>query len=547
VGSHVTVPLGGRKVKGWVTSIRSEAPERRLKTIVSVSGDLPHFDAPLLETLRWIALRHVAPVATLLARAGPPNIPRLKNGSPDAQPPAADSSGTTYVVTGGPYDDALTGICESVAGDGRNVLVVCPTVTEVERYATVLEGRVKVPVLRVGSAIAARTVTQAWTRAATTGGNVVVGTREAVLWPLGPLGGVIVIEEGRRGHTSPQTPTWTVRDVALHRAAVEGFQTWFIGPVPSVHVLAAAPELESDGKRVWPLVEVVNRFDEPPGTGPILEASIMAVRTVVKRGGSVFVLVNRRAYAPVFRCLSCKQLRRCPDCGAGVERSDECPRCGARLGGCPSCGGRKFEPVGAGVGRSIEILKRSVGDAVGPAGSDTLVTVGTERDIPAPASTDLVLIVDADGMLLAPHFRAEEEALRIMGRAAASVRRGDGNRTVVQTNQPAERVIVAIRGGRPLPLLLDILAERKVTGFPPVGEVVVVKTSTASDDIAREIATLGRRTNAVTLGPVPVQGGQRWLIQGADLHRFKLALRGVIGGWRDSGVKVRVDVDPIDL
>ncbi len=543
----MTVPLGGRKVKGWVTSVRSGDPKRTLKSILAVSGDLPHFDEALLETLRWTALFHVAPMSTLLARSGPPNIARLKTDvAPTSARPAGEAT-ATYIVTGAPYRETLSKLCRPVVAAGDNVLVVCATAEEVQLYATGLEASLDQPVLRVGSAIAARTVTTAWTIAATTGGNVIVGTREAALWPLGRLGAVIVVEEGRRGMTSPQTPTWTVRDVVLHRGEIEKFRTWFVGPVPTVHALAAIPNLVGADKRAWPLVEVVNRFDEPPGTGPLLGASVRAIRNVCKRGGSAFVFVNRRAYAPVFRCLTCKELRRCPDCGAGAEKGDLCSRCQASLGGCPSCGGRTFEPVGAGIGRTIEILRRSIGDAVGVAGSNAPVIVGTERDIPPIGSVDLVLIVDADGMLLAPHFRADEETMRILGRAAASVRRGTGNRTVVQTNQPGDRVITALRSGRPVPLLREILNERRDSGFPPSGAVIIIKTSSTSAAIESELLVLGERSGATVLGPVPVRDGQRWLIQGRDLHRFKLALRGVVGGWRDSDVKVRIDVDPIDL
>ncbi len=543
----MTVPLGGRKVKGWVTSIRSGDPKRTLKSILAVSGDLPHFDEALLETLRWTALRHVAPMSTMLARSGPPNIARLKA---DINPVAAhvtDDDTSTFIVTGEPYRESLSGLARPVVAEGANVLVVCATAEEVQLYATGLEALLDQPVFRVGSAIAARTVTKAWTVAATTGGNVIVGTREAALWPLGPLGAVIVVEEGRRGMTSPQTPTWTVRDVVLHRGKIEKFRTWFLGPVPTVHALASIQSLIGADKRAWPLVEVVNRFDEPPGTGPILAASVRAVRNVLKRDGTVFVFVNRRAYAPVFRCLTCRELRRCQDCGAGAEKGDLCPRCDASLGGCSSCGGRTFEPVGAGIGRTIEILRRSVGDAVGVAGSDAPIIVGTERDIPPLGSVDLVLIIDADGMLLAPHFRADEEAIRILGRAAAGVRRGTGNRTVLQTNQPGDRVIVALRSGRPVPLLREILDERRDSGFPPSGAVVIIKMSSTSTAIESELLVLGERSDATVLGPVPVHDGHRWLIQGPDLHRFTLALRGVVGGWRDSGVKVRIDVDPVDL
>ena len=76
VGSIVRVPLGGRRVKGYVTHVRSAEPQKPLKDVLGVVGELPIFSDRLLETLRWAAIHYVAPVATLLGRPGPPNSPR---------------------------------------------------------------------------------------------------------------------------------------------------------------------------------------------------------------------------------------------------------------------------------------------------------------------------------------------------------------------------------------------------------------------------------------------------------------------------------------
>ena len=74
-GSLVRVPLGSRRVRGYVVSVR-RGEGGNLKPIVSVSGDSPVFDESLLQLLRWAALHYVAPLAVLLGRAAPPNLPR---------------------------------------------------------------------------------------------------------------------------------------------------------------------------------------------------------------------------------------------------------------------------------------------------------------------------------------------------------------------------------------------------------------------------------------------------------------------------------------
>jgi hypothetical protein len=53
--------------------------------------------------------------------------------------------------------------------------------------------------------------------------------------------------------------------------------------------------------------------------------------------------------------------------------------------------------------------------------------------------------------------------------------------------------------------------------------------------------------SATLLGPADRREGVRWLIQGPDLFEFREVLRGLAQRWRDAGVVMRIDVDPIDL
>jgi hypothetical protein len=48
------------------------------------------------------------------------------------------------------------------------------------------------------------------------------------------------------------------------------------------------------------------------------------------------------------------------------------------------------------------------------------------------------------------------------------------------------------------------------------------------------------------MGPVRIDDGTRWLLTG-KLGKARLELRDLVHRWRDSGVTVRVDADPIDV
>jgi primosomal protein N' (replication factor Y) (superfamily II helicase) len=203
----------------------------------------------------------------------------------------------------------------------------------------------------------------------------------------------------------------------------------------------------------------------------------------------------------------------------------------------------RFEALGAGVPRVVDDLARVFGPAVGAAGSNRRITVGTERDLVGLEPVDLVAVVDPDVWILAPNYRADEDALRILVRAVLAAKPGRGRRAVVQTSIPDHPVFNALRSGDPIPFMAGVVDRREETGFPPVGELIALETDAPDAHAILADAVSG----ADLLGPAREGDRDRWLIQGPDLARTRLRLRAAVGRLRDGGFRVRVDADPIDL
>jgi primosomal protein N' len=556
VGSIVRVPLGNRRVGGYVVGLRN-GEGKGLKEIAGVSGNMAVFDERLLETLRWAALHYVAPLSVLLGKARPPNLPRRESAAgpwsdiaavPSGPLAVAIGAGTrirpAFLVGASPWADTVAEFVAGTASRRRSVMVVVPTVAEGEIVVGHLRAGFGDRVVAAWSTMGAAPVTAAWVTAASTPGTVVVGTRDVVWWKGADLGLAIVLGEGRRGMKEPQTPTIHVRDVLRRRGAVERFPVVSLGAVPTTETLAAGVEIIARPGRSWPLVEVVDRSEEPPGSGVLTERARAALRTMRSGQGKAFVLCRSRAES--VRCVKCRALRLCTVCGTSVGRADRCPRCEAAAGGCADCGGSRFAAASAGVPRVLEEVSGIVGGRAGAAGSGGAVTVGTERDIPGAASVDLAIAVDGDGAVFAANYRAAEEALRLLARLAQSVRRGRGNRAIVQTSRPDHAVYEALRNGSALGFLADELRVRGVDRFPPIGELIAIEVQNAPAAAAADLLAL-TSGDATLLGPAELGDRQRWLIQGADLQRIRVALRGVVQSWREGKARVRVDADPIDL
>lgn len=556
IGSMVRVPLGGRRVKGFVVE-RALRPAQGLKAVVARSGSVPVFDRRLLDSLEWAAKHYVAPLSVMLERAAPPNNPARPTSAvitpspddvpsplPDVSASAASGRRRRPTVWIGPVVDAawLASLAGPVLGAGRSVMVIGATATEVEHLVEGLE--VFAPVVVSGDRDD-RTITEAWKRAQQRP-VLVLGTPRIAAWSVSGLGLAVLIGDGRRALKDRQTPGVHARDLVRARSVREGFALVVAGPTPSVESIGWGADVRMAPGRAWPLVEVIDRRDDPPGSGLLAEPSKRAIQAVTGAGGRTFLFAHRRGYSAATRCLACRQLRRCAGCGARQVGAPACERCGRPAGPCAGCGNNRFEPLGAGVGRLVDEAARLVGvDRVAAHPGHRPVLAGTERDLADLDMQDLVVMVDLDGLLFGSNYRAAEEALRVGARLAGRVKRG--RRLIVQTNEPGHPVVQALKEGDPTAFLEAELAARSAFGYPPAGELLVLETRGPSDpeSIDRELRRLAG--SGLVMGPAATADGQRWLVQGARLADAKAALRPMLQRLRDSGVTVRVDADPIDL
>lgn len=550
VGNRVRIKVSRRRLKGFVTAVFEADANRKLLPIDGLSGDIPSFAEDSLATLRWAATHYVTPLSVLLKRTLPPNVPKSLAAAGVPSRPRSPTSwrpqDPVYWIGSSPYGPAIADMMTDVAETNRNMVVIAPSVIEVDEIAVQLKEFYGDRVAVATSSMPGGVVTNSWRQIATGEGTILVGTREVMLWPFGDVSLVVVVEDGRRVMRSQGTPTLNVREVVLRRSINEGFPVVFFGPVPTLETLARGASIISPARREWPLVEVVDRGDEPPGSALLTERAKLSIKRAVSSGRHVFVLVGSRGYAPAFRCVTCGEMRRCARCSSAASRDHTCRRCGFKLGQCPECGGAKFQPLGAGVGRILDDIAGFVGsDLVGRSGDARPVTVGTERDLIGVRNVGLAVAVDVDGLTMAPHYRSAEDALRLLVRLAQTVEKGTGARCIVQTTKPNQPVVVALASGRSEEFLADELVTRTRFGFPPAGSLIAIETDGAHD--AAELLEEHVAQYAMILGPAEVGDRMRWLIQGEELDPARLALRPVLNTLRSKGAKVRVDVDPIDL
>jgi primosomal protein N' (replication factor Y) (superfamily II helicase) len=540
VGTRVRVPLGGRRVGGWVIDIGVEPPaDVSLRRIAKLSGWGP--PPELIELAGWAAWRWAGRRASFLRTASPDRVVHdLPLPPPVRRPPSTQAdplvrqalaAGRTVLRLPPAADVTQVPLAASAAG---NVLVLCPTMGVARSVVETLRGA-GIPVARHP---------RDWALGAA--GATVVGTRAAAWAPVDGLAAIVVIDEHEEAHAQEQAPTWHARDVAVERARRAGVPCILTSPCPSLEALewgsVAAPSRPKE-RYGWPVVDVIDRRRDDPRTG-LFSSRLVEVLRSERR---IVCLLNRTGRARLLSCGACGELARCETCDAAVTQTAEgllrCPRCGReRPVVCAACGATRLKVLRQGVARAREELEALVGKPVGEVTavsatpSQQRVIVGTEAALHHVTYADVVVFLDLDQELLAPRYRAVEQAMALVARAARLVGgKGGGGRLVLQTRLPRHEMVVAALHGDPTRVSQAEARRREVLAFPPYAALAEVSGPVASVFIT----ALGQPFGIDVLGPAD----GRWLLRAQDHRTLCDALAATE---RPSG-RLRIAVDPLRI
>ena len=301
------------------------------------------------------------------------------------------------------------------------------------------------------------------------------------------------------------------------------------------------------------------------------------------------LFLNRRGYAPLTLCRACGHRFQCPNCTAWLVEHRawgklQCHHCGYQAkapDACPACGEEgKLAPCGPGVERlyeeavetfpNIRIEVATSDNIMGPKAAAQLVQrvhnhevdllIGTQilaKGYHFPMLT-LVGVVDADLGLAGGDLRAAERSYQLLTQVAGRAGRGDRPGTVMlQTADPANRVIKAIAAGDRNAFNEVELSQRMTHGMPPHGRLAALiisgKKENEVDEAAWRIGRAAPRGDGLmVLGPAPAPLS---LLRGRYRRRFLIRadktvkMQALIHEWLSKvktpgSVRVQVDIDP---
>lgn len=423
--------------------------------------------------------------------------------------------------------------------------------------------------------------------------QIVVGTRSAVFMPFDRLGLIILDEEHDNSYKQDSSPRYHCRDIAIQRGLYHD---------ASVLLASATPSLESYArahKGVYKLVEMPNRIN-----GSFPDITLVEMRKAVSNGESyllsndllaamyerlqrkeqIMLLLNRRGYTPILRCISCGYVQLCPHCEVAMSYHKEdnilkCHTCGHSMPvptHCPACNSSTWRYLGLGTQKLEELVQikfpqakiiRMDADTTGKkyAHEELLqafenkkadILLGTQM-IAKGLDFDnvtLVGIVNGDAMLNRSDYRSSEFTYDLLEQASGRSGRGakDGE-VIIQAYDIHHYAVQCAAHHDYISFFKNEMQYRHLANYPPYTYLASIVFAHKKEEVVlaaidKAMQVLQKKSGFKVLGPASLnkikdETRMRILLKGKQQERLNLSVRDVYEQHQMTKQKARMEID----
>ena len=439
-------------------------------------------------------------------------------------------------VTGSGKTEVYIRAAEQALEMGRGVIILVPEISLTgqitERFLAAF-GRDSVAILH--SRLSSGERYDQWKLIRSGEVRIVIGARSAAFAPVEKLGLVVVDEEHEATYKSDFTPKYDTTEVALKRLQDKDNNGVLVlgSATPSVVTYNRA----EDG--IFQLIKLTRRYNDTA----LPQGEIVDMRRELKEGNStvisrrlaeemerqleagrqVMLMMNRRGYSTFVSCRECGYVAKCPNCGLSLVYHKNgmmvCHYCGHEeraATACPECGSTFVRYFGSGTEKIEETVQglfpgRAVDrvdlDSIKKKGElnrklkrfekgETDILIGTQLIAKGLdfKNVGLVGIVSADVSLNIPDYRSPERAFQLITQEAGRAGRGsEPGKVIIQTYSPQHYAVTMAAAGDYEAFYRAENSFRKYMMYPPYSDIFQIVFTSASEEAAREGATLWHR------------------------------------------------------
>lgn len=509
-------------------------------------------------------------------------------------------------VTGSGKTEVYLQAIGEVLATGKTALMIVPEIAltpqAIERLRDRFLGQ-KIRVAVLHSHLSRGEKYDQWQQARDGRARVVIGARSAIFAPVADLGLIVVDEEHEHTYKQEDAPHYHGRDVAVLRAHLEGATILLGSATPSLESwqngqmgkYAVATLTQRVAARPMPTVHVVDTRRSRKEDGAVLLAPPVreAIEQRIVRGEQTILYLNRRGHSTSLQCPDCGQVEVCPRCSVNVtyHRAVEKLRChfcdyiAPAPKQCPQCASIGYRYSGVGTQKLEEAMdrelskarllrmdsdamrgKRAYAEALAQFGRGEVdVLVGTQmiaKGLDFPQVT-CVAVINVDGALQIPDFRASERVFQQLMQVAGRAGRGDkGGEVFIQTKTPFHPAIQYARHHDYAGFVEQELEFRQALQYPPYRRVLLLKwrgrneekTLFVAGEVLKQVKQkLGEFAEVGEVAPASIARIDHYfrfqsLILTTRVVECSRRLRGLVldSEWPE-GVQMGLDVDPLHL
>ena len=505
-------------------------------------------------------------------------------------------------ITGSGKTEVYLQAIAHILAKGENALVLVPEISLTPQLVQRFRARFRDGIAVLHSALSDGERYDEWRRIRRGEVRIVIGARSAIFAPLERIGILVVDEEHEASFKQSDGLRYNARDLALVRGQQEKAVVLLGSATPLVTTRFAAQQGKLGylplpvrvGTRSLPETSIITT--RMTAETPLCQPLVQALTENLERGEQSLLFLNRRGFASWLVCTACGADLQCPNCSVSLtyhrqRRKSICHYCDYQVPApciCPACGELEMREMGVGTERIEHELFQLFPDArIARMDSDTTsgkngharildkvgrgevdILVGTQmiakgHDFPG---VTLVGVLQAEGSLYLPDFRAAERTFQVLSQVIGRAGRGDlPGRVLIQAMTPDHYALATAAAHNFEGFYEEERAFRQELSYPPYGFLVAVRLSatsesaltTAAESSARLLGALKQKMGLRTeiLGPAPaplyrLRGRFRRQILLKDASRA--VLRRLLAAYRreqshPAVVRESIDIDPVDL
>lgn len=444
-----------------------------------------------------------------------------------------------------------------------------------------------------------------WNRIAKGEASIVIGARSAIFSPLPNLGLIIVDEEHESSYkSSERSPCYHARDLAIMRAHL----------IQGVAVLGSAtPSLESfanaqKGKYILnelkgradsaqlpkvTIVDMKREYERNEGYTNFSSPLLDALEERIGKGEQSILFLNRRGYHTSQFCQGCGHVMDCSHCSTSLTfhrgmGTLACHLCGYQVTppprSCPQCKSQdtmKYKGVGTeqvekalhAIFPDVRTLRMDADTTKHKGSHERLlqnfrtgkadILVGTQmiaKGLHFPQVT-LVGVLNCDGSLNIPDFRASESVFQLITQVSGRAGRGAlAGEVIIQTLMPDNATIQMASQQDYLTFFESEVATRELFDYPPFSHLIKFSFSGRHEKVTEQSgeavrkALMAQLPPAYEIHPTLASGHAKikdrfrfqFLIKGPSVLTLNRAVEKVKSHIKlPSTVRMNVDVDPL--